>query len=89
MSSQHDPANIDFPTVAFYDGKNCFTENRCITRLVVANGMDTIEQQAFENCTGLTSLYGIPDTVVSLGAYAFASCSSLTSLEGLPKTCVG
>ena len=39
----------------------------------------TIEEAAFENCGGLTSIT-IPNSVTTIGDYAFQSCSGLTSI---------
>ena len=38
-----------------------------------------IEESAFSNCSGLTSIT-IPNSVTSIGNYAFSNCSSLTSI---------
>ena len=40
----------------------------------------SIGADAFNNCTGLTSVT-IPDSVTSIGNYAFGGCSSLTSID--------
>ena len=43
-------------------------------------GYTTIGDDAFYNCTGLTSIT-IPNSVTSIGRYAFSGCISLTSIE--------
>ena len=53
--------------------------------LVIPDSLDgrsvtSIEYQAFDNCTGLTSIT-IPNSVTSIGDYAFRDCSSLTSVN--------
>ena len=42
-------------------------------------GYTTIGDDAFYNCTGLTSVT-IPNSVTSIGEYAFSECSALTSV---------
>ena len=50
----------------------------CITT-VIPNTVTSIGGNAFEGCSGLTSLT-IPNSVTTIGNYAFRSCSGLTSL---------
>ena len=42
-------------------------------------GYTTIGDDAFYNCTGLTSIT-IPNSVTNIGRYAFYNCTSLTSV---------
>ena len=41
--------------------------------------MTKIGEQAFQNCTSLTSVT-LPNTLTAVEAYAFCSCSALTSV---------
>ena len=49
------------------------------TELVLPSYITKINQYAFYNCSGLTSIT-IPDGVTSIGEWAFEYCSSLTSI---------
>ena len=58
-----------------------------ILAVVIENGVTSIGQYAFYNCTGLTS-FTIPNSVTSIGRYAFAGCSGLTSVT-IPNSVKG
>ena len=46
---------------------------------IIPNGVTSIENSAFDCCTGLTSIT-IPNSVTRIGDYAFRSCTGLTSI---------
>ncbi len=46
---------------------------------IIPDGVTTIEDSAFWNCDGLSSVT-IPDDVTSIGEYAFSYCDNLTSV---------
>ena len=58
---------------------NFYINDQEIKDLVIPNGVDTINNYAFYECSSLTSVT-IPNSVTSIGGYAFRDCSSLTSV---------
>lgn len=55
-----------------------------ITSVVIGNGVTSIGNYAFEDCSALKKL-DIPQSVTEIGSKAFRGCSALTSLA-LPET---
>lgn len=60
-----------------------FSGNRYLKEIHF-NKVETIDSQAFENCTSLTSVT-IPKTVTHLGDYVFSKCYSLNNVT-IPKS---
>ena len=50
-----------------------------IKRIIIGDGVTTIGQDAFRDCSSLTSV-NIPNSVTAIGGAAFAGCSALTSV---------
>ena len=50
-----------------------------VKRIIVGDGVTTIGEYAFSNCSSLTSVT-IPNSVTTIKEYAFSNCSSLTSV---------
>ena len=53
--------------------------NSNVKKVVIEDGVTSIGDFAFYNCTSLTSIT-IPDSVTSIGYYAFYKCTGLTSI---------
>lgn len=70
--------NYSSSTVPWYAQKSK------ITSVVIGNGVTSIGDYAFEDCSALKKL-DIPQSVTEIGSKAFRGCSALTSLE-LPQT---
>ncbi len=61
--------------VSAYAFQNCLS----ITRITIAEGVESIGNAAFKNCSALTSIV-IPDSVERLGADILSGCSLLESI---------
>ena len=63
-----------------YDSnRNPVYKNSNVKKVVIEDGVTSIGDYAFFNCSSLTSIT-IPDSVTSIGNSAFSYCSSLTSI---------
>ncbi len=59
--------------------EHIFLNGEEITNLAIPNGVTTIGNYQFQNCTALTSVI-IPNSVTSIGDGAFSGCSRLASV---------
>ncbi len=85
LSIEVDPANPVFEMrdnmlINKAEHKLCFHQNRDNGTLEVPEGIEIIDNCAFENSRNLTEII-LPDTVKEIGQDAFACCLSLTSLR--------
>jgi len=62
-----------------YNGSPWYSYRNNITKVFIEDGVTSIGDYAFEDCSGLTSIT-IPNSVTSIGDYAFQNCSGLTSI---------
>ena len=58
---------------------NLHVNGELITDLIIPDGVTSIRDYAFRNCTNLTSVT-IPDSVTSIGKWAFSGCQGLRSI---------
>ena len=76
---------VDKNNTVYYSENNCIIEKSSKTLVlgckssIIPNGVTSIGNYAFEQCTGLTSIT-IPDGVISIGKWAFSDCTRLTSI---------
>ena len=61
-------------------GKNAFSGNDDVTRILFPEGLTSIGDRAFYWCEGITSIE-LPEEIESIGINAFCRCSNLTSIE--------
>ena len=57
-----------------------YAKDKIQPNYIIPDSVTSINSQAFEDCSGLTSI-SIPDSVTSIGNNAFFGCSSLTSIS--------
>ena len=55
------------------------TQDNTVTTIIIKDGVTSIGDDAFRNCSALTSMT-IPDGVTNIGNYAFRNCSALESI---------
>ncbi|MGN1042404.1 MAG: leucine-rich repeat domain-containing protein, partial [Christensenellales bacterium] len=70
------PDGVVYAGKVLYEYKGTMPDN---TQIEIIDGTKSIADNAFYNCSGLTSVT-IPDSVTSIGRYAFYNCSGLTSV---------
>ena len=70
----------DYSANPLHYAKNLYLNGDLVTNLVIPEGVTSIGNYAFYNCSGLTSIT-IPNSVTSIGNSAFNYCSGLTSIN--------
>lgn len=72
--------SLTLPSSLISIGKSAFRDNKKLTgTLTIGNSVETIDNQAFQNCTGFTGLV-IGTNVKYINELAFYNCTGLTSL---------
>ena len=69
----------DLTSNPLYIAHKCYLNGRDIETLLIPDGVTSIGDYAFANCTDFTRVT-IPDSVKSIGNFAFYNCSGLTSV---------
>ena len=81
--------NNDHYANPLYYAKHLYLNGEEITKLNIPNSVTSIDNYAFNYCTGLTSIT-IPNSVTSIGDYAFRGCSGVTNVSiGSSVTSIG
>lgn len=83
ISSIDDWRNISFSNSAsnpLYHAKNLYLNGKLVTELTIPDGVTSIGDYVFYNCSNLTDIT-LPNSVTNIGGYAFYGCSSLTSIN--------
>ncbi len=57
----------------------CYPDKNAATSYIIPDGVTTIGNYAFDNCSKLTSVT-IPASVTTIGDYVFSNCTRLTSI---------
>lgn len=57
-----------------------FTEQSSITKVILSDAINEIEQYAFKNCKKLEYIY-LPDSISNIGNECFSGCESLTRIH--------
>lgn len=71
--------NFDYSSNPLYFARHLYLNGEEVKDLVIPDGVTSISNCAFINCSSLTSVT-IPNSVSSIGSNAFRDCSELTSV---------
>ena len=74
--------NIDFSTNnsnPLCYAKNLYLNDKLVTDLIIPDGITSIKNYTFYNCTSLTNIT-IPNTVTTIDSYTFSGCSNLINV---------
>lgn len=80
-----DATSVTVPNWVNRIGKDAFSGNTTLQKIVLPDSVSTIDFAAFENCTNLQEAY-IPDSVRTIGSSAFSGCKSLQNISIPAKT---
>jgi len=69
----------DYNASPLYLAKKLYLNNELVTDLSIPEGVTTIKNYAFYNCTSIQSVR-IPASIENIGFYAFSQCSNLSNV---------
>ncbi len=73
------PQSINYGMTVVAIGNKAFFECTGLTKAIMPNSVNTIDDYSFYGCTGLSSIT-LPENVWNISNYAFANCTGITSL---------
>lgn len=76
---------ITLPNTIRKIGKDAFSGNTSLLKVIIPDSVRDIDFAAFENCTGLMQVV-IPESVKSIGSSAFSGCEQLQYIN-IPSKC--
>ena len=66
--------------VTYIKNEEAFSRRKCLTKVIIGNGITSIDENTFYNCANLVSV-NIGNNVTSIGKDAFSYCDSLTNVN--------
>lgn len=78
-------ADVTLPNTITKVGKDAFSGNKILRKIVIPDSVKTIDYAAFENCVNLQTAK-IGESVRTIGSSAFSGCKNLSSCN-IPAKC--
>ena len=66
--------------VTYIKNEEAFSRRKCLTKVIIGNGITSIDENTFYNCANLVSV-NIGNNATSIGKDAFSYCDSLTNVN--------
>ena len=76
-------SDIESPIVAI--GSHCFQGCSSLVDFTGLPQVKTLPSYCFADCTGITSLESLPNSITVISDHCFAGCTELVNLKGLPN----
>ena len=81
FEDEDDVEEVQFPATLKRIGESAF-KGTSLTRIILPDGLEIIEEEAFANISGHVSTIYIPSTVRKIGSECFRNCGSAKSYRG-------